>query len=128
MTGFAVTVGAMLLFSAVMISVAILVLLYSFVRAGNEFFNTHVVHVSFLLYLVDSDGLVIVLSAEVFAGLFLSGREGGYVTKILKFPVLIYVLTNASRSGNTSRDLARSGHVVSPPLLGSMLQHVARVV
>jgi hypothetical protein len=97
------------------------------VRASNEFFNTHVVHVSFLLYLVNSDGLVIVLSAEVFTGLFLSGGEGSYIAKIFKLTILIYVLTNASRSGNTPRDLACSGHLCSPPLLGTMLTRVAMV-
>jgi hypothetical protein len=111
MTGLAVIVGAVT-FSVAMISVTILVLLYSFVCAGNEFFNTHVVHVSFLLYLVDSDGLVIVLSAEVFTGLLFSSGKGCDIAKIFKLPVLIYVLTNASRGGNTSRDLTCSGHVV----------------
>jgi hypothetical protein len=118
MTGLAVTVGTMLLFSVVVISVAILILLNSFVCASDKFFNTHVIDMSFLLYFVDSDGLVIVLSAEVFAGLFLSGGEGSYIAKIFKLPVLIYVLTNANRGGNTSRDLARSGHVVFTSFAG----------
>jgi hypothetical protein len=118
MTGLAVIVGAMLLFSAVMFSVAILVLLNSFVCAGDKLFNAHVIDVSFLLYLVDSDGLVIVLSAKVFTGLFLSGGEGSYIAKIFKLTILIYVLTNASRGGNTSRDLARSRHVVFTSFAG----------
>jgi hypothetical protein len=111
----------------VVISVAILVLLNSFVRAGDKFFDTHVIDVSFLLYFVDGNGLVIVLSAEVFAGLFFVGGEGCNIAKIFKLTILIYMLAKASRGGNTSRDLTRSWHVVLTSFAATRLLQVVRV-
>ena len=80
----------------------------------------------FLLYFVDGNALVVVLSPEVLTGLLLSGGEGSYITEVLKLPILIDALTNASRSGDRSCDLTRSRHVVFTSFADTRLAYVAK--
>jgi hypothetical protein len=88
------------------------------VCTGDKFFNTHVIDVSFLLYFVNGNALIVVLSAKVLTGLLFGSGEGCYITEVLKLPILIDVLTYASRSGDRSCDLARSRHVVFTSFAG----------